>query len=203
MNKKLIKRTIVIALIIIAIALALSGCEKSPEQKANELEREVDKELKDKGIDYEYEQYYDEVEKVVNGMISVEDVIQGDAKESYNNAMEETEDEDFRNFDLNLASDSVLLETENLAIDIDKFESNETGYEVPKEYKQFHEDFIKKMKHYNSLYHEFGLSLKPENDYVNAKDKLIKIDNEFESDEEFKEILKKTIKLEKQARENN
>lgn len=199
MNKKTI---IGIVIIVLGLALLLAGCEKSPQQKAKELEKEVDAELKEKGINYDYEQYFAEVEKVNDGLGSVLVAIDTDAKESYNSALEETEDEDFRNFDLNLASDAVTLETENLSVDIEAFENNEAGYEVPKEYEKFHEEYIEYMKYYNSKFEEFGLSLLPENDFVNAKDNLTNTMNEFENDERTERIVKQYEELENKARKN-
>ena len=199
MNKKTI---IGIVIIVLGLVLLLAGCEKSPQQKAKELEKEVDAELKEKGINYDYEQYFAEVEKVNDGLGSVLVAIDTDAKESYNSALEETEDEDFRNFDLNLASDAVTLETENLFVDIEAFENNEAGYEVPKEYEKFHEEYIEYMKYYNSKFEEFGLSLLPENDFVNAKDNLTNTMNEFENDERTERIVKQYEELENKARKN-
>lgn len=197
------KKTIIgIVIIVLGLALLLAGCEKSPQQKAKELEKEVDAELKEKGINYDYEQYFAEVEKVNDGLGSVLVAIDTDAKESYNSALEETEDEDFRNFDLNLASDAVTLETENLFVDIESFENNEAGYEVPKEYEKFHEEYIEYMKYYNSKFEEFGLSLLPENDFVNAKDNLTNTMNEFENDERTERIVKQYEELENKARKN-
>lgn len=199
MNKKTI---IGIVIIVLGLILLLVGCEKTPEQKAKELEKEVDAELKEKGIDYDYEQYFVEVEKVNNSFNRVAEVISTDAVESYNSAMEETEDEDFRNFDLQLASDAITLETENLSVDIDKFENNEAGYEVPKDFEKFHKEYIENVKHYNSQFEALGLSLLPDGDFVNFKENLGNLADEINNDKQYKYVTEKYEELENKAREN-
>lgn len=199
MNKKTI---IGIVFIVLGLVLLLVGCEKSPQQKAKDLEKEVDAELKEKGIDYDYEQYFVEVEKVNDGLHRVADAVSTDAVESYNSAIEEAEDEDFRNFDLQLASDSITHETENLSVDIEKFENNEAGYEVPKDFEKFHKEYIEYVKHYNSQFEALGLSVLPDADFVNFKENLGNIAKEIENDKQAQYVTEKYEELENKARKN-
>lgn len=199
MNKKTI---ISLVFIVLGLVLLLVGCEKSPQQKAKDLEKEVDAELKEKGINYDYEQYFVEVEKVNDGLHRVGEAITTDAIESYNSAMEETEDEDFRNFDLQLASDAITLETENLSVDIENFENNEAGYEVPKGFEKFHKEYIEHAKHYNSQFEALGLSLLPDGDYLNFKNNFNNLSNELDNDKQAQYIADKYEELENKARKN-
>lgn len=197
------KKTIVgLVIIVLGLILLLVGCEKSPQQKARDLEKEIDAELKEKGINYDYEQYFVEVEKLKDGMHRVGEAIGTDATESYNSAMEETEDEAFRNFDLQLASDAITSETENLSVDIENFENNEAGYEIPKGFEKFHKEYIEYTKYYNSQFEDLGLSLLPDGDYLNFEDNLNNLYNEIDNDKQAQYIAEKYDELESKAREN-
>src|SRR5699024_7012962 len=105
--------------VLAILLLVVGGCGNSPQQKARQMEKELDAGFEDKGSDTDYSLYYDELEnlmKLGKGSMSCID----DGAETMDPAYGDREDEDSVEFSLSLASGYIT--DSDLSFDRESFE---------------------------------------------------------------------------------
>ncbi len=175
--------------ILFVCTLFLGACGNSPQQKAKDLEQELDAEFEEKGQDTDYSFYYDEVSNLLETIKNTEDSFS--EVDSYLDDAQNEEEPEFKEWDINMA----VREVEQMNLDIeneidfflDEIEKDEDGYTIlPKDYQKFNDDVIKSIKKYNQSLKDYSKSIGNENieEYkekaISELNNLDKHDNDLE-----------------------
>ncbi len=161
--------------------LILSACGNSPQQKAKNLENELDEEYEERGEDFDYSYYYDHIEDLLD-QIKDSYASLDDADEQLDERYIDTEDQDSIDWNKNMASDYVTDAANGIDNGIDFFESEMEYEDIPKGFEEFDDKLFEQIHVYQNTLNKYGEGLKP-NETTNATKEDVK--NEFDKFKEF------------------
>lgn len=139
--------------VLAILLLVVGGCGNSPQQKARQMEKELDAEFEEKGIDTDYSLYYDELENLMNFAKESISCID-DAEETMDPAYMDMEDEDSVEFSLSLASGYIT--DSDLSFDIESFEDEKEYSPTPKYFEKTEKEILDRINEYNSALMTYG-----------------------------------------------
>lgn len=180
-------------LAVIMGTLLLGACGNSPQQKAKELENELDAEFEEQGQDTDYSFYYDEISNLLKTVKNTEDNFS--EVDSFLFDSQNEEDLEIKEWDINMAIREVEqtnLDIENeISIFLEGIEKDEYGYTiVPKDYQKFNDNVIESIKTYNQALKNYSDHIEDE-DMEEYKERAItKLNDLNKHDKELEELRK-------------
>src|SRR5699024_9948212 len=160
------------------------GCGNSPQQKARQMEKELDAEFEEKGIDTDYSLYYDDLESLMN---KAKDSISciDDAEELMDPAYVDMDDEESVKRNLSVAASNIT--ESDLSLDMDFFEDDKEYSPTPKYFEKTEKEILDRINEYNSELKEKCKNMEVENHTEEQKTKVYKLHdslNDFNDESE-------------------
>ncbi|PTI71959.1 hypothetical protein [Mammaliicoccus vitulinus] len=175
--------------ILVIMLLVVGGCGNSPQQKAKELEKELDAEFKEKGIDTDYSLYYDDLESLMNAAKDNISCID-DAEEQMDPEYIDMEDQESVEWNLSLASSYIT--DSDLSSDIENFESEKEYSPTPKYFEKTEKEILDRINEYNSALMAYGANMETD---THTDEQLAKVhelhDSLSDFDDELEELRSK------------
>ena len=175
--------------VLAILLLVVGGCGNSPQQKARQMEKELDAEFEEKGIDTDYSLYYDDLESLMN---EAKDSISciDDAEELMDPAYVDMDDEESVKWNLSVAA-SYITESD-LSLDMDFFEDDKEYSPTPKYFEKTEKEILDRINEYNSALMEYGEDMDVGN---HTEEQLTKVHELHDSlndfDDELEELRSK------------
>lgn len=175
--------------VLVMLLLVVGGCGNSPQQKAREMEKELDAEFKEKGIDTDYSLYYDKLESLMNAAKDNISCID-DAEEEMDPTYIDMEDQESVEWNLSLASSYIT--DSDLSFDIESFEDEKEYSPTPKYFEKTEKEILDRINEYNSELMAYGESMDTGNHTDEQLDKVYELhDSLNEFDDELEELRSK------------
>lgn len=175
--------------ILVILLLVVGGCGNSPQQKAKDLENELDAEFEEKGIDTDYSLYYDKLEDLMNAAKDNISCID-DAEEQLDPTYIDTEDEDSVEWNLSLASSYIT--DSDLSFDIENFEDEKEYSPTPKYFEKTEKEILDRINEYNSALMAYGENMETDAHTDEQLDKVYELHESLSDfDDELEELRSK------------
>lgn len=144
---------------VLTCILLLGACGNSPQQKARELEKELDAEFEEKGQNTDYSFYYDNLVDFLNNNKETITSID-DANEQLDPDYIDEDDPDEMAWNLQMASDYIVgLDDENMEDELNEFKEENESFPTPEKFQELEDNIIKSVKDYRVALNDYKISM--------------------------------------------